>query len=106
MSYEGWKNYETWCVKLWIDNEQGAYEYWREQTREVGADGASTLARQLKGEFEDMAPELDGMWADLMSAALSEVDWYEIAEAMIGDEEFDDDDDDDSADDDASNAST
>ena len=92
MGYQGWKNYETWCVKLWIDNEEGNYRYWREQTQEAGKDGASTLAMQLHTEIEDAAPSLDGMWADLMSAALSEVDWYEIAEAMIGDEEWEDED--------------
>ena len=24
-TYNGWKNYETWNVKLWLDNEQGTY---------------------------------------------------------------------------------
>lgn len=28
--YQGWKNYETWNVKLWIDNEQGSQELARE----------------------------------------------------------------------------
>ena len=26
MSYNGWTNYETWAVKLWMDNEEGSYE--------------------------------------------------------------------------------
>ena len=24
-TYNGWTNYETWAVGLWIDNEQGSY---------------------------------------------------------------------------------
>ena len=24
-AYEGWTNYPTWVVKLWLDNEQGSY---------------------------------------------------------------------------------
>ena len=28
--YNGWKNYETWLVALWIDNEQSSYSYARE----------------------------------------------------------------------------
>ena len=45
MSYNGWKNYETWNVALWIGNDQGMYEFAKvcgtyanyvEQMREVG----------------------------------------------------------------------
>lgn len=93
--YQGWKNYETWCVKLWIDNEQSDYEYWREETRSLWTcnDGDADVTRYqladaLKTSFDDAAPELRGMWADLLSAALSEVDWGEIAQAMIDDEDF------------------
>ena len=27
MSYNGWTNYETWNVALWIDNDETSYEY-------------------------------------------------------------------------------
>jgi hypothetical protein len=26
MSYNGWKNYETWNVALWMNNDEGLYE--------------------------------------------------------------------------------
>ncbi len=26
--YNGWSNYETWNVKLWMDNDEGSYNYW------------------------------------------------------------------------------
>jgi hypothetical protein len=26
MSYEGWKNYETWNVSLWLNNEYAIYQ--------------------------------------------------------------------------------
>jgi len=29
--YNGWTNYETWAVKLWMDNEEPSYRYWRER---------------------------------------------------------------------------
>lgn len=82
--YNGWTNYETWNVKLWIDNDQGSYEYWRERTRESGGDVAD-LAQWLRDEHEDGMPEIDGTYADLLRGALSDVNWHEIAESMIED---------------------
>ena len=29
-TYNGWENYETWNVALWINNEEGLYEFARE----------------------------------------------------------------------------
>jgi hypothetical protein len=111
-TYNGWTNYETWNVKLWIDNEQGSYNYWREASQECwdeASEGLSAygrftgreiftreeravmaLERRLKDEIEADAPELGAsMWADLLNAALSEVDWHEIAASMIGDADKD-----------------
>ena len=93
--YNGWSNYETWNVKLWIDNEQGDYEYWRERTQDLWesndhdkADTAGDLSKELESYFDENKPEVSGTYADLLGAALSEVDWYEIAEEMISDEDF------------------
>lgn len=98
MSYNGWSNYETWNVKLWIDNEEGSYLEWRERTRECWAvsghdkdDTIYRLSQCLKEEFSDNVPELSGCYAELLNAALSEVDWYEIASAMVEDEELEED---------------
>ncbi len=30
MSYNGWKNYETWNVALWIGNDEGLYNLAKE----------------------------------------------------------------------------
>jgi hypothetical protein len=112
--YNGWTNYETWAVKLWIDNDEGTYDYWRETTREVWADSddkhpnqfmdrsgnaRSTLAERLKDEHDSQSDHpvfkaADGsVYADLLNAALSEVDWYEIADSMLSDLAEDSDDD-------------
>lgn len=107
--YNGWTNYETWAIKLWIDNEEGSYRYWRDVTRESWDESADhspnpfmdrssnarwTLADRLKSEIDDNADvqELQGIsgtvYADLLNAALGSVNWYEIADAMLQDEEL------------------
>ena len=96
-TYSGWTNYETWNVKLWIDNEEGDYDYWNEQARECydeeEADTYSTkeesavyeLAGRLKSFFEENTPTVTGCYADLLNGALSEVNWHEIAQAIVDD---------------------
>jgi hypothetical protein len=96
--YNGWKNYETWVVMLWIDNERGTYGHWRDAAREALRDAEPTppltrresahfaLAARLQDETEESAPCLDaGPYADLLNAALAEVDWHEIAAALLED---------------------
>jgi hypothetical protein len=81
--YNGWKNYETWVVALWIDNDQCTYNESRELIS--NCEEVYEAADILKEWFEDMNPLNDqsSVWNDLLSAALSEVDWYEIAENYI-----------------------
>ncbi len=105
--YNGWTNYETWLVKLWMDNDQGSYEYWKEEAQNAYASAVagevlgrdmvavSALRDTLQASFEEQWQDVMGaagkhvhmasaVWADLMNAALSEVDWLEIAESLIG----------------------
>lgn len=96
-TYNGWSNYETWAVKLWIDNEEGSDNYWREVSQEVWNEATadvpltredvarSTLADRLKDEHDEAMPEVQGVFADLLNAALGSVDWYEIAGSMLED---------------------
>jgi len=102
--YNGWTNYETWAVGLWIDNEQGSYNYWREQAEQCYTDtaknasvfegmwsrrsaAASTLGDQIKEAFEEERPLADqaNIYSDLLTAALGEVDWREIAFQILAD---------------------
>ena len=83
--YNGWCNYETWAVNLWLSNDAASYEYWAEQ-----ADGADVYALgcQLRAEHLDAVPvELNavGWAADLLGAAMQAVNWQEIARHIIDD---------------------
>lgn len=97
--YNGWTNYETWLVALWIDNEPAtnaereclAQDAWDNahadqiSTREQKA--KYKLAESLKEWIEGMNPLADtaDLFSDLLRAALSEVDWYDIAENFLDD---------------------
>ena len=84
-TYNGWTNYETWNVKLWMDNDEGSYQYWRDTAHGIAGahNEEAQLADQLKSEHEEAMPELNGTYSDLLRAALGEVNWYEIAENML-----------------------
>jgi hypothetical protein len=100
MSYNGWANHSTWAVALWIDNEPGTYETRRDMAREVirdhenedgdldpeqKDDAVSEFADRIQAFVEnDMMPDLGASLAsDLLSSALSDVDWREIAENWL-----------------------
>jgi len=78
--YNGWANYETWCVNLWLTNEPGTEEDLRmlAQTNT----GLSHRADCLRDYVLNMDPPLDdsNMFTDLLRSALGNVDWREIIE--------------------------
>ncbi len=95
-TYNGWTNYETWLVKLWMDNDQGSSEHWQERAQEVfkvdGDESARSLADLLKDEHEEHylevlrhAKQECSLLSDLIGAAMSEVNWHEIAESLLAD---------------------
>lgn len=84
-TYNGWSNYETWAVKLWLDNAQGTAEDMEALARSNNGD-EYRMSQAVKSYVEDMMPDLGAsMFADLLNASLSEVDWYEIAESYLED---------------------
>jgi hypothetical protein len=100
--YNGWTNYETWNLALWIDNSKGSQEYWREQAEIAWHDSLPgdeafskkenailSLSKALQEDTEENAPDLDNsFYGDILRAAISEVDFYQIAEHWIEEPEF------------------
>ena len=91
--YNGWSNYETWAVALWLDNDAGTYEYVRELTHDTydnaRAERYFTREERARLDLEDALKEYieennplannASMYSDLLSAAISSVNWREIA---------------------------
>ena len=91
--YQGWKNYETWAVALWFDNDEGLYDM-RLETQQQFLDDAGgdkeeagiQFADWIKDFVEENAPQLEGLYADLLQGAISDVYWYEIAKNWLDEE--------------------
>lgn len=94
-TYNGWKNYETWVVNLWIENEIDDYHCWQAEAQLVWNDAEAgevldkyfaaklELSNRMKSWIEENTPDICGIYTDLLNAAISEVDFIEIAEHYI-----------------------
>jgi hypothetical protein len=83
MSYNGYTNYETWCVALWIDNDE--HDYDGVTALALAYRNRHDLAGEIRGYVEDgMLPELDaGLAGDLLTSSLCQVNWPEIADGHL-----------------------
>lgn len=96
--YNGWKNYPTWNVHLWLSNDEPLYREALERTSAIHAETESrseywsleeshrfATADMLKTWVTDeLAPDLGATFAaDLLGYALALVDWDEIARAWL-----------------------
>ncbi len=81
--YNGWANYQTWLVSLWLANDVCTYQSIRELVDT--AKDAYSASQAIKAFIEDLNPVGDqaSLFADLMSASLRTVDWVQVAESFL-----------------------
>jgi len=94
-SYNGWSNRETWCVNLWLSNDEITESYISERALDClndaegdKEDAAVALAREIEAFLDENMPDVSGVYADLLSSALADVDWEEIAAAWLSNCEY------------------
>jgi len=76
MSYNGWKNKETWLVNLWLGD---MFTEDQEAGTEITADYIEQLVDEMASALLD-GPDANGFMTDLLNCALGEIDYHEIAE--------------------------
>ena len=99
-TYNGWTNYETWNYKLWMDNDSGSCDYYSELIQDLKSDNSNfsnadelafSLADSLKDSCEEWLsewmPEQSGPFSDILNCGVSAINWYEIAQSLIQDNE-------------------
>jgi len=95
--YNGWTNYETWAVNLWLSNDQETYTVIRELCRSENDEykGSEALKETVENSTEELldnmttsdSPEglqstFKGIITDIFRANLHAVDWAEIWKAF------------------------
>ena len=94
--YQGWTNHETRCVHLWLSKKEDTYKFWS-MAGQKAYDAASDdetfsrlenarqmLAGVIKAAIEQGYPlEPRSLYSDLLTAAIGEVNWDEIATAFL-----------------------
>jgi hypothetical protein len=100
--YNGWSNRETWCVALWINNDQGWQESVHEAIRDRAEHGyrdeqpaGGLLAWQAGEAIKENVQEVmygtgelptSGLASDLLGYALdAQVNWDELGAAFLTD---------------------
>lgn len=89
--YNGWTNYPTWCVALWIDNDQ--YLLQGEVPCLLKGKTLSEAEDKLEAFFtDDYNPLVDAqasLYQDLLGWVLKQVNWHELAEHYMEELELD-----------------
>lgn len=77
--YNGWKNYETWNVALWLRNDEGLYNQARDLARSIkgritGADAERIVIDEIG---LTKTPDMD------RASQMNRVSWPEIARDLM-----------------------
>ena len=82
--YNGWANYETWNVNLWIQNDEGFYNGVVESLRDMldarEHDWQNVTHHDIRAVVEDV---IGRKTPDGVSISDHEIDWDEISDSLL-----------------------
>ena len=82
MSYNGWSNYETWNLHLWLSNDESSQALAQELCQGVELHEAADRLKDWAEEYVEGLGLAPSFASDLLVASLSSVDWHELAGAF------------------------
>lgn len=92
----GYKNYATYAVSLWLDNDYGMYSElseWAQECKDAMDEhdeentAEDMLAERIEAHITEANPlaEVNGLYSDLLNSMLEDVEWTEIARTYLED---------------------
>ena len=82
--YNGYTNYETWLVNLWMDSDGMTNYFGEEIDPETDAyDLGKTIEEYYDEDSQRVLGRKAGLYADIVTQTLKEVNWQEIASGII-----------------------
>lgn len=86
VNYNGFSNYETWLVYVWLYNDVERQAIIQEANDQEGGTNAKAawLERELEEllqlQFDEMGDEDCNLWTELLAAAFGRVNWPELVD--------------------------
>lgn len=89
--YNGWTNYPTWAINLWLGNDQASAMLWESESidcleyHDMDCKESIYAMEELLKEYHEENNPIGGasVYSDVLSWALEYVNWREIAEHLI-----------------------
>jgi hypothetical protein len=85
MTYNGWPNYETWNVMLWLNNDEGTYRYYVDVIQKRKQSRSKYKRTTLPGYAARSIAEnaMGPTTGDGVHLSNSRIRWPHIARAMM-----------------------
>ena len=83
--YNGWANYETWNVTLWIDNDEGLYGFVRDGLESLLDSNGNDWTNISETELKELVRDAFGSnkTPDGVSLFDSKINWSEVSDMLL-----------------------